>query len=36
VDVAQLQRQVDDLSRRYREMDSQIQAMNWQVDLVEP
>jgi hypothetical protein len=35
VDVAQLQRQVDDLSRRYRELDSQIQAMNWQVDLVE-
>ncbi|MBW4522406.1 MAG: DIP1984 family protein [Scytolyngbya sp. HA4215-MV1] len=35
VNVAQLQRQVDDLSRCYRELDSQIQAMNWQVDLVE-
>ena len=35
VNVAQLQQQVNDLSRRYRELDSQIQAMNWQVDLVE-
>lgn len=35
VDVAVLQSRVDDLSRRYRELDSAVQQMNWQVDLLE-
>jgi hypothetical protein len=35
VDVAELQRQVDRLSRDYRELDAQIQATNWATDLIE-
>ncbi|MEM6284714.1 MAG: DIP1984 family protein [Chloroflexota bacterium] len=35
VNVAELQRQVDDLSRQYRELDAQIQQQNWLVDLIE-
>ncbi len=35
VEIAAVQRQVDDLSRRYRELDSQIQSLNWQTDLIE-
>lgn len=35
VNVAELQQQADDLSRRHRELDSAIQALNWTVDLVE-
>jgi hypothetical protein len=35
VDVAELQRQVDRLSRDYRELDAQIQAMNWAIELIE-
>ena len=35
VDVADLQRQADDLARQFRELDAQIQAKNWQVELVE-
>lgn len=35
VDVAELQQQVDRLSRGYRELDAQIQAMNWVTDLIE-
>lgn len=35
VDVAALQVQVDDLARAYRELDTQIQSVNWAVDLVE-
>lgn len=35
VDVAELQRQVDRLSRDYRELDAQVQAMNWATDLIE-
>lgn len=35
VDVATLRRQVDDLSRQRRELDTAIQAANWAVDLVE-
>lgn len=35
VDVADVQRQVDDLSRRYRELDTRIQELNWQTDLIE-
>lgn len=35
VEIAAVQRQVDDFSRSYRELDSQIQALNWQTDLIE-
>lgn len=35
VDVGELQRQADDLARRYRELDSAIQQLNWNVDLIE-
>ncbi len=35
VDVAELQRQVDRLSRDDRELDAQIQATNWATDLIE-
>lgn len=35
VDIAAIQRQVDNLSRDYRELDSQIQALNWQTNLIE-
>jgi hypothetical protein len=34
VDIAHLQRQFDDLAQDYRVLDSQIQALNWQTDLV--
>lgn len=33
VSVAALQKRVDDLSRDYRELDAQIQAANWTVEL---
>ncbi len=35
VDVAVLQKQVDDLARDYRELDSLIQQQNWLIDLIE-
>ena len=35
VDVTSIQRQVDDMSKAYREMDAQIQALNWATDLTE-
>lgn len=35
VDIAALQRQVDSASQAYRLLDSQIQALNWQVDLLD-
>lgn len=35
VDVAVLQKRVDDLARRYRELDSAIQSANWLVEVVE-
>jgi len=35
VDIASLQTQVDNLSRRYREIDSAIQQLNWTIDLIE-
>lgn len=34
VDVADLQRTADDLARQYRELDTQIQEMNWQTELI--
>lgn len=35
VDVSEIQKQVDDISRRYRELDTTIQQMNWTIDLIE-
>jgi hypothetical protein len=35
IDVAEMQKQADELSRQYREMDSRIQEMNWKIELVE-
>jgi hypothetical protein len=35
VDVAALRRQMDDLARQRREMDTTIQATNWTTDLLE-
>lgn len=35
VNIADLQRQVDRLSQEHRLLDSQIQALNWQVDLLD-
>ena len=35
VNIADMQSQVDDLSRRYRELDSTIQQLNWSIDLIE-
>jgi uncharacterized protein DUF6847 len=35
VNVAEIQKRMDDLSRRYRELDALIQAMNWNTDLFE-
>jgi hypothetical protein len=35
VDVGDLQREVDSLSKQYRELDARIQALNWDVELAE-
>jgi hypothetical protein len=35
VNVADIQKRVDDLSRQYRELDSRIQEANWKIDLIE-
>jgi hypothetical protein len=35
VNPAALRKDADELARRYRELDAQIQAVNWSVDLVE-
>ena len=34
IDIAAVQQQIDDLARRYRELDTAIQQMNWQIDLL--
>ncbi|MFD1206596.1 MULTISPECIES: DIP1984 family protein [Sporosarcina] len=34
VDVAAIQKQVDQLSKEFREMDTKIQGLNWTIDLV--
>lgn len=34
VDVAAIQKQVDQLSKEFREMDTKIQGLNWTVDLI--
>jgi hypothetical protein len=33
VDVRALQRQIDDLAKQHRELDTQIQEANWRIDL---
>lgn len=35
ISVAELQKQIDAIAKAYRELDTKIQALNWQVDLVE-
>ena len=35
VDVPQIQQRIDVLSRRYRELDTRIQELNWQTELIE-
>ncbi|MCB0061749.1 MAG: DIP1984 family protein [Caldilineaceae bacterium] len=35
VNVAEIQTQADDLARRHRELDTQIQAANWLTDLID-
>ena len=35
VDVAQLRRRVDEGAKRYRDLDTALQAVNWQVELAE-
>jgi hypothetical protein len=35
VNVAEVQKRVDALSKEYREMDSRIQEANWRIELVE-
>ncbi len=35
VPVAELQREADDLARRFRELDTAIQATNWNADLLD-
>jgi hypothetical protein len=35
VNVAAIRQQVDAIARDYRQLDSQVQALNWQTDLIE-
>lgn len=35
VNIAEIQKQVDDLSKNYRVLDSKIQEKNWKVELIE-
>jgi hypothetical protein len=35
VNVAEIQQRMDALSRQYRELDTRIQALNWQVEVIE-
>ena len=35
VNVAEIQKRMDALARQYRELDTRIQALNWQVDVME-
>ena len=35
VEVSEVQKQMDELSKAYRELDSRIQQLNWQTDLIE-
>jgi hypothetical protein len=35
INIADVQKQVDDLSRQYRELDTAVQQLNWTIDLIE-
>ncbi len=35
VNVTEIQKQVDRISRQYRELDTKIQAANWNTELIE-
>lgn len=35
VNVAEIQKRVDELAKNYRDLDANIQALNWQTELVE-
>ena len=35
INVAELQRQADDLAKERRELDTKVQQANWNVDLIE-
>lgn len=35
VDAAELQKKIDEFSKRYRELDTEIQGINWTNDLIE-
>jgi hypothetical protein len=35
IDVRALQRQIDDLAKQHRELDTQIQEANWRIELSE-
>ena len=34
VDVTELRKQIDELSKQYREIDTKIQGINWTIDLI--
>jgi hypothetical protein len=34
VSIAQLQKQIDSLSKQYREVDTRLQELNWNTELV--
>jgi uncharacterized coiled-coil protein SlyX len=34
VPVAQLQKQIDQLAKRFREVDTKLQELNWKTELV--
>jgi hypothetical protein len=34
IDVVEIQKQADELAKRYRELDARIQELNWQTELV--
>lgn len=35
INIQDIQKQVDDLARQFRELDSRIQELNWQTELIE-
>jgi hypothetical protein len=35
IDIASIRRQIDNLSKQYRELDTEIQRSNWMTDLIE-
>ena len=35
INIADIQKRMDDVARQYRELDSRIQAMNWTVELLD-